>query len=91
MHRQELIAAVTNATQLNKKLIAESLDAILSQISEALANSEEVTLRGFGSFKISERKARQGRNPRTGEAISIPATKAIAFKPSKELKDKMNG
>jgi DNA-binding protein HU-beta len=69
-------------------LIAASLTLPLS---EALANGEEVMLRGFGSFKISERKARQGRNPRTGETINLPATKAIHFKPSKELKDKMNG
>ncbi len=67
------------------------IEAFITEVSGALAKGEKVDLRGFGNFVAREKKARQGRNPKTGETIEIAARKAVAFKPSKELATKVNG
>ncbi len=67
------------------------IEALIAEVSGALAKGEKVDLRGFGNFVAREKKARQGRNPKTGETIEIAARKAVAFKPSKELATKVNG
>ncbi len=67
------------------------IEAFITEVSGALAKGEKVDLRGFGNFVAREKKARQGRNPKTGETIEIAARKAVAFKPSKELASKVNG
>ena len=66
------------------------IDAVLEHMGEALAKGEKVDLRGFGSFSSKDKKARTGRNPKTGEPIEIAARKAVGFKPSKELAAKVN-
>jgi nucleoid DNA-binding protein len=66
------------------------LNALIAAVGEALDRGEKVDLRGFGSFQVSRKKERQGRNPRTGETITILAKKVVAFKPSKELADRVN-
>jgi nucleoid DNA-binding protein len=86
MNRSELITAMAQA--LNSKKDAESaLNSLLNAISTALKKGDKVTLPGLGTFKVSKRKARTGRNPRTGEAVKIKAHNVPQFTPGKKLKD----
>jgi nucleoid DNA-binding protein len=89
MTKQQLIEKVAAKTQLSKSQVEMTLDSVLEQIVEALQTNERVDLRGFGSFAVKDRKERQGRNPRTGETITIAAKRDAAFKPSKELTEKL--
>ncbi len=82
---------VDSVDEISKKAAAEVLDAVLDCITRQLAGGERVQLPGFGTFQVSERKERQGRNPQTGEALTIPASKGARFKPAKALKDAVNG
>ncbi len=91
MTKNQLIDAVANTSGHTKKDLEGVIDAVLEHISEALGKGEKVDLRGFGSFVAKEKKARQGRNPKTGETIEIAARKAVGFKPSKELATRVNG
>lgn len=85
MNKSELIAAM--AQSLNSKKDAESaLNSLLDGISTALTKGDKVTLPGFGTFRISKRKSRTGRNPRTGEAVKIKAHNVPQFAPGKKLK-----
>ena len=86
-NKQDLIAKVAEATELTKKDSAAAVDAVFASIEEVLAAGEKVQLIGFGNFEVRERAARQGRNPQTGETISIAASKVPAFKAGKALKD----
>ncbi len=90
MTKTQLIDAVANTSGHTKKDLEVVIDAILDQMGEALAKGEKVDLRGFGSFSAKDKKARTGRNPKTGEAIEIAARRAVGFKPSKELASKVN-
>lgn len=87
MNKTELINAVADKTQLSKKDAEAAITATVEAIAEALTREEKVQLVGFGSFEVKKRAARIGRNPKTKEAIEIPASKAPVFKPSKALKD----
>src|SRR6476646_2663267 len=89
MTKQQLIEKVAAKTQLSKSQVEMTLDSVLEQIVEALQTNERVDLRGFGSFAVKDRKERQGRNPRTGETITIAAKRDAAFKPGKELTEKL--
>jgi len=91
MNRNSLINHVAQATQSQKEQTERLIDALLVSITEALVKGEKVDLRGFGSFQVSGKKARQGRNPRTGETITIAARHVAVFKPSKELSGRLNG
>lgn len=86
MNKAELVEEVARQTGLTKKVCRETMDKILSTISDALAKREKVTLVGFGSFKVMSRKSRKGRNPQTGEEIQIPAREVPKFDPGKDLK-----
>jgi DNA-binding protein HU-beta len=86
MNKTDLIAKVANVIGTQKQA-KEAVDCILEAITEALANQDSVQIAGFGSFKVSERKARTGRNPQSGAAIDIPARKVPRFIPGKALKD----
>lgn len=86
MNRAELIEEVAKVTS-TKKEADESISAMLAAIKKALKKGESVTLVGFGTFSVSKRKARKGRNPQTGEAIKIAAKKVPVFKAGKGLKD----
>jgi DNA-binding protein HU-beta len=79
-----------NVEGLTKKQAAEAFDAVFDGIVRQLRKGERVQVPGFGSFAISKRAARQGRNPKTGETIKIKASKSVRFKVGKELKDKLN-
>ncbi len=90
MNRNELVEAVSERTGLAKSDAAQAVEAVLAAITEAMRSGDTVTLSGFGSFVAKSRAARTGRNPRTGEAIAIPASRAPAFKAGKGLKDALN-
>ena len=86
-NKQDLIAKVVEATGLTKKDATASTNAVFDTVKDYLAEGEKVQLIGFGNFEVRERAARQGRNPQTGEAISIAASKVPAFKAGKALKE----
>ena len=87
MNKVELISKIAEKAGLSKKEAAASLAAMQSTITDALKDGDSVTLIGFGTFEVKTRAARTGKNPRTGEAISIPEAKIPAFKARKALKD----
>ena len=87
MNKTELAAVVAEKSGLMKKDVERVVAATFETIIAQLAKGEKVQLSGFGSFEVKEREARVGRNPRTKEAIQIPASKAPVFKASKTLKD----
>ena len=90
MNKSELIDAVASASDLSKADASRAVDGVIAAVTEALKSGDQVTVVGFGTFLVRERGARTGRNPRTGEAINIAASKAPAFKAGKALKDAVN-
>jgi DNA-binding protein HU-beta len=89
MNKGELVDAVAAKANVTKKQADEVISAFLSVITEAVANGENITLVGFGSFERRERSEREGRNPKTNEPMTIPATKVPAFSPGKLFKEKV--
>ncbi len=87
MNKAELVGKVSESTGLQKSTAEVVVNTVFSTISDALAKGDSVSIAGFGNFTVKERAARKGRNPRTGEEISIPASRAPAFKAAKGLKD----
>ena len=87
MNKTELIAKIAEKSALSKKDAEKALAAVVDSITEALVAGDKLTLVGFGSFEVKAREARMGRNPKTKEAIEIPASKAPVFKAGKALKD----
>jgi nucleoid DNA-binding protein len=85
MTKAQFIEALSQKLDRSKQECEGILDAVLETIAGVLQRDEKIDLRGFGTFKIRETKARQARNPRTGEAVSVPAKTVAIFKPSKEL------
>lgn len=90
MNKAEFLDKLYSSRFSTKAQAAEMLDAVLDNLGKALADGETVSFSGFGSFSVASRAARQGRNPRTGAAVSIPASKVVKFKPGKNLKDAVN-
>lgn len=90
MNKTELVAAVAEKTGASKKDSEKLVSAVFETVTDALVAGDKVSLVGFGAFEVKERPARTGRNPRTKEAIEIPASRAAAFKPGKALKDAIN-
>ena len=90
MNKTELVAAIAEQTELSKKDAEKALKAFIDVVTDELKKGEKVQLVGFGTFEISERVAREGRNPLTGATMSIPASKAPKFKAGKALKDAVN-
>ncbi len=87
MTKEELIDRIAADAEISKKEASVALKSVTSGISTALSGGGSVALTGFGTFSVSERSARTGRNPQTGEAIDIPASKGVKFKAGKTLKD----
>lgn len=87
MNKQELIEIIAEKSHTTKSESKKMLDAFIETVSETLAQGDSVQLIGFGSFKTSERKARSGRNPRTGETVSIPAKRVPSFTVGNALKE----
>lgn len=90
MTKTNLVEAVAAKTELTKKASEAAVAAVLESIKEALAAGEKVQLIGFGTFSVRERAARQGRNPQTKKAITIPASKNVGFSAGSALKDAVN-
>ena len=90
MKKVELVEAVAKETGVTKADSARAVDATFAAITEALKKGDKVPLVGFGTFAVSKRKAREGRNPRTGETVKIAARKAVTFKPGTALKESVN-
>lgn len=90
MNKTELIAAVAEKAELSKKDAEKAIKAFTDAVSEELVNGGKIQLVGFGTFEVSERAAREGRNPKTGETMTIAASKTPKFKAGKALKDMVN-
>lgn len=90
MNKNELITVVAETTGFTKKDVGTIIDSVFSNISKALSEGENVKISDFGQFVVKERAERQGRNPKTGEEVLIPASKTVKFKLAKGLKEKMN-
>lgn len=90
MNKRELGDAVAASFGGNKAMGGAAVDAVVDAITKALAKGEKISIAGFGNFEVRDRPARTGRNPRTGEPVQIKASKAPAFKASKNLKDAVN-
>ena len=91
MNKTQLIECVALEANLTKKVAGEAVDAVFAAITEALAAGDKVQVFGFGNFEVKTRAAREGRNPQTGAAIKIAASKNVAFSAAKALKDGVNG
>lgn len=91
MTKAELIAKTAADVNISKTATEKVLNALVDVIEEALKKGDKITLTGLGTFSVSERKARKGRNPRTGEEINIPATKAPKFGAGAALKEALKG
>jgi len=87
MNKAELINHVADTAGLSKTAASDAVEAVLGGITSTLASGDSVSLVGFGTFSVADRAARTARNPRTGEAIQVAASKAPKFKPGKALKD----
>ena len=90
MNKSELIDHIASQADISKSAAGEALEATLEAITKTLKKGDSLTLVGFGTFSVGERSARTGRNPRTGEAIEIKASKNAKFKAGKALKDALN-
>ena len=90
MNKTELIAAVAEKADISKKDAEKAMKAFVEVVTEQLKNGDKVQVVGFGTFEVSERAAREGRNPHTGEAMTIAESKAPKFKAGKALKDALN-
>ncbi|HXD29817.1 MAG TPA: HU family DNA-binding protein [Pyrinomonadaceae bacterium] len=90
MTKAELVEDVARAAELTKKDAERLVEIVFESIIESLNHGEKIELRGFGSFRVRERGARRGRNPKTGDPVSIPAKRVPYFKPGKELKELIN-
>lgn len=87
MNKFDLVNMLASKTGMTKKGASEALDSVLNAIVDALKKGDKVTVTGFGTFEVRQRKARPGRNPQTGASITIPARKVAAFRAGKALKD----
>ena len=90
MKKSDLVEAIAKQTGLTKADSTRALDAVFDTITGALKKGERVPIAGFGTFNVSKRKAREGRNPQTGETGKIPARKAVSFKAGTALKEAVN-
>ena len=90
MTKAQLIDEVARVADLSRKHAELIIDIFFQSIVNALERGEKIELRGFGSFRIRQRNARQGRNPKTGETVSVPAKRIPYFKPGRELKELLN-
>jgi DNA-binding protein HU-beta len=91
MNTADLIERVAAEHEIHKEQARKILDSTFAAITAAVSAGEEVTLAGFGRFKVTDRAERQGRNPATGETITIPASKKLAFTAAKNIRDALNG
>lgn len=91
MTKADLVDEIADRTGLTKKDVAETVDEFLEAVSRALVQGKHIEIRGFGTFKVKDRRPRIARNPRTGDQVQVPSRRVPVFKVSKELKDKVSG
>ena len=91
MNKTDLVEVVALKTEMSKKDSEKAVKAVFEAITEALAAGDDVKITGFGGFEVKDRAARTGRNPKTGEAVEIAASKYVAFSAGSDLKAKVNG
>mgnify|MGYP000153163123 CR=1 FL=1 len=87
MNKADLVVAIAKETGLTQAQAASAINVMLSKITDAIKKGEKVTLVGFGTFTVAQRKERKGRNPQTGAEITIPAKKVVKFSPGAKLRD----
>jgi DNA-binding protein HU-beta len=90
MNKSQLVSAVAEKAGIKKVVAEKAVNAAIEAIAEAIAKGERVAIPGLGVFNIRERKARKGRNPKTGKEITIPARKVVSFTAAKSLKEALN-
>ncbi len=90
MTKADLVEIVAKEAEMTKKDVEQLVEIIFESIVSSLNKGEKIELRGFGSFRVRERNARKGRNPKTGEPVDIPAKRVAYFKPGKDLKEIIN-
>lgn len=90
MNKTELVRVVAEKADLTQAVATDAVNAMVDAIVESLVEGNEVAILGFGSFKVTDRPARTARNPQTGEMVEVPESKAVSFKVSKALKEKLN-
>jgi len=90
MNKKELIESIASAADISKASAEKALNGTLAAIADTLKAGDKVTLVGFGTFSVSKREARQGRNPQTGKTIKIPAKNVVKFKAGSKLSDAVN-
>jgi nucleoid DNA-binding protein len=90
MKKSDIVDSIAGKIGVPKAQVQQMVDDVFDLIAEGLTRGEKIDLRGFGTFSVRDSKARTGRNPQSGEPIQIPARRVPAFKPGKELKDKVN-
>jgi nucleoid DNA-binding protein len=90
MTKADLVEEIANSTGLTKKDTALAVDHLIQAVKDALREGNHIEIRGFGTFKVKQRKARTARNPRTGDPVQLPPRKVAVFKVSKELKDRIS-
>ena len=90
MTKADLVESVAREAEMTKKDAEQLVEIIFDSITSTLNKGEKIELRGFGSFRVRQRNARKGRNPKTGEAVNIPAKRVAYFKPGKDLKELIN-
>ena len=91
MNNNDLAEALATGSGITKADARKYVDGVFAAIAEAAAKGEEISLNGFGKFKVKDTAAREGRNPATGETIAIKASKKLTFTPAKAIKDRLNG
>ncbi len=91
MNNSDLAEKLAGETGVTKTDAKKAVDAVFAAIAEAAAAGDEISLNGFGKFKVKDSPAREGRNPSSGETIQIAASKKLTFAPAKAIKDKLNG
>ena len=90
MTKAHLVDQIAASTELNKQECEKIVNSLFAAMTKAMQAGERIEIRGFGSFRVKDKAARQGRNPRTGETVLVPAKKVAAFKPSNEIGDLLN-
>jgi len=91
LNNSDLADTIAASADISKADARKIVDAVFAAVADAAAKGEEVSLNGFGKFKVKDSPEREGRNPATGEAMTIKASKKLAFMPAKAVKDKLNG
>jgi len=91
MTKADLVEEVVRVSGLSKKQAETVVHTVFQAVVDALQSDDKIELRGFGSFRVRRRRSRQGRNPKTGDRVEVPAKRIPYFKPGKELKDLING